>query len=186
MTGRTIKVYLADGVPDGLRTAEIMNWTGKMLVFPQSQLVDFLKRPEAKRTGVYILVGGDPNNSTKEQVYIGESDDVHDRLKQHASDQSKDFWSRTVVIISKDENLSKAHARYLESRLIALTKQAKRATSANGNNGSPVSLSESDIADMEFFLTQIQILLPALGFPFAQPLPTFTQPSPATSTAAPT
>jgi cytochrome c553 len=76
-----------------------------------------------------------------------------EKSRIHASDQTKDFWSRTLVIISKDENLSKAHARYLEKQLIALTKQAKRATSANGNNGSPVNLSESDIADMEFFLS---------------------------------
>jgi predicted GIY-YIG superfamily endonuclease len=146
MKGRTIKVFLADGVPDGLRTAEIMNWTGKMLVFPQSQLADFLGRAEAKRTGIYILAGDDPNDPSKERVYIGESDDVYERLKQHAKDVNKDFWSRTVVVVSKDENLSKAHVRYLESRLIALTAQAKRAVMANGNSGAPVSLAESDIA----------------------------------------
>ncbi len=173
--GPEIKVFLADGIPDGLRTAEIMNWTGKMLVFPQSQLADFLKRPESQRTGIYMLVGDDPDDPTRERVYIGESDDVSERLKQHAKDASKDFWSWTVVVVSKDENLSKAHVRYLESRLIALTAQAKRAVMANGNTGAPVSLAESDIADMEFFLSQIQMLLPVLGFPFTQPLPTLTQ-----------
>ena len=176
MKGRTIKVFLADGAPDGLRTAEIMNWTGKMLVFPQSQLADFLGRPEAKRTGIYILVGDDPNYSPKERVYIGESDDVYERLKQHAKDLSKDYWSRTVVVVSKDENLSKAHVRFLENRLIALTAQAKRAVLANSNSGAPVNLAESDTSDMEYFLSQIQVLLPVLGFPFTQALPSTTQP----------
>jgi predicted GIY-YIG superfamily endonuclease len=175
MKGRTIKVFLADGAPDGLRTAEIMNWTGKMLVFPQSQLADFLGRSEAKRTGIYILVGDDPNNPTKEQVYIGESDDVSERLKQHSKDTNKEFWSRTVVVVSKDENLSKAHVRFLENRLIALAARAKRAVLVNGNSGAPVSLAESDIADMEYFLSQIQVLLPVLGFPFTQALPSPTQ-----------
>lgn len=185
MKGRTIKVFLADGVPDGLRTAEIMNWTGKMVVFPRSQLPDFIKRPEANRTGIYILVGDDPNDPTKEQIYIGESDDVAVRLSQHAKDTNKDFWSRTVAVVSKDENLSKAHARYLENRLIALAGQTKRAVMINGNQGAPVTLSESDIADMEFFLSQIQVLLPVLGFPFTQPLPSVLQPATTTGVPAP-
>src|SRR5207248_591673 len=38
MNGRTIRIYLVDGVPSGILTAEIMNWTGKVIVSPRSQL----------------------------------------------------------------------------------------------------------------------------------------------------
>lgn len=181
MNGRTIKVFLAKGVPEGLRTAEIMNWTGKMLVFPQSQLADFVQRQEANRTGIYVLIGDDLNDPTKKQIYIGESDNISTRLQQHAKDASKDYWEHTIVVTSKDENLSKAHVRYLENRLISLAKQAKQAVIANGNSGAPVTLSESDSADMEFFLSQIQMLLPVLGYSFTQTLPA---PAPAVVTGA--
>lgn len=52
MKGKTIRIYLVDGEPTGILTAEIINWTGKVLVAPRSQLADLAKRPEVKRTGV--------------------------------------------------------------------------------------------------------------------------------------
>jgi hypothetical protein len=48
----------------------------------------------------------------------------------HNSKEAKDFWERTVVIVSKDENLTKSHVRYLESRLIKLAQEARRARQA--------------------------------------------------------
>lgn len=135
------------------------------------------------RTGIYVLIGDDLNDPTKKQIYIGESDNVSTRLQQHAKDASKDYWDHTIVVTSKDENLSKAHVRYLENRLIGLAKQAKQAVIANGNSGAPVTLSESDCADMEFFLSQIQMLLPVLGYSFTQTLPVTP---PAVITRAPT
>src|SRR5262245_52655579 len=131
MYGKTLRIYLVDGVPSGVWTAEIMNWTGKFLVAPRSQLAQLGSREEAKRTGIYLLVGPDPENTNRERVYVGESDNVLDRLKQHNNDEKKGFWTRTVVVVGKDENLTKSHVRYLESRLIALTKQANLATLDN-------------------------------------------------------
>ena len=57
VTGRTIRVFLADGEPTGILLAEISNWTGKALVATRSQLDQFSKREEVRRTGVYLLVG---------------------------------------------------------------------------------------------------------------------------------
>jgi hypothetical protein len=67
--------------------------------------------------------------------------------------------------------LTKAHGRYLESRLIQIASQAQRAQVINGTNPEITSLPEPDIADMEYFLAQIQMILPVLGFTFAVPLP---------------
>jgi hypothetical protein len=172
MTGKTIKIFLVDGTPNDILTAEIINWTGKIVIAPRSQLAQLAKRDEARRTGVYILSGDDPEKPTKECIYIGESDNVFNRLTQHNIDEKKDFWIKTVLIISKDGNLTKAHVRYLESKLIQLAKQAGRVTLANGTEPDVAGLPESDIADMDFFLSQVQILLPVLGFSFALPVPT--------------
>lgn len=81
--GRSIRLFLVDGTPNGLLTAEIMNWTGHALTGPRSRLAELIKRPECSRTGVYFLVGPDPDNAARSLVYIGESDDVASRLKQH-------------------------------------------------------------------------------------------------------
>lgn len=182
MNGRTIRIYLVDGVPSGILTAEIMNWTGKVIVSPRSQLDQVARRPEAERTGVYLLIGPDPENAARDLVYIGEGDNVLNRLRYHNKDEEKDFWSQTVLIIGKDDNLTKSHVRYLESRLIDLAKQANRARLANNTSPPPAQLPEPDVADMEFFLGQVQMVLPVLGFSFTQQL-VATKPQPGVSIA---
>jgi hypothetical protein len=171
MSGRTIRLYLVEGLATGMMTAEIINWTGKALVVPRVQLPDLARRPEARRPGVYILQGPASDNPLQEHVYIGESENVWERLRQHSRSESKEFWLHTVFFISKDENQPKAHVRYLESRLVEIGHAARRATLENGTAPPLPSLPEADVADMEFFLTQIQLLLPVLGFNFALPAP---------------
>lgn len=61
--GKTIRIYLIDGVPTGALLAEIINWTGRVLVFPRQQLSDVAKRDEIRRTGIYCLVGADPETA---------------------------------------------------------------------------------------------------------------------------
>lgn len=117
ITGRSVRLYLVDGSPTGILTAEIMNWTGHVLVAPRSRLAEALQRGEATRTGVYFLVGDDPEQPTKSRVYVGEGDIVAERIKSHAKDEQKEFWTRACLVTSKDLNLTKAHVRYLESRL---------------------------------------------------------------------
>ncbi|CAM5528937.1 GIY-YIG nuclease family protein OS=Stutzerimonas stutzeri OX=316 GN=G7024_23870 PE=4 SV=1 [Stutzerimonas stutzeri] len=108
-----MRLFLVDGTPNGLLTAEIMNWTGHVLTGPRSKLAELVQRPECARTGVYFLVGPDLDDSLRTRVYIGESDDVAQRLKQHNRPEEqggKDFWERVCLITSKDQNLTKAHA----------------------------------------------------------------------------
>lgn len=167
--GRSVRLYLVDGSPTGIITAEIMNWTGHVLVTPRSRLAEALQRGEATRTGVYFLVGDDPEQPSKSRVYVGEGDSVIDRIKSHSKDSQKDFWTRACLVTSKDTNLTKAHVRYLENRFVELTKVADRANVANGNDPARKSLPESDVADMEFFIDQVQVILPVVGFDFLRP-----------------
>jgi len=74
----------------------------------------------------------------------------------------KDFWNHVVFFISKDENLTKAHVRYLEGRLIEQARLAGRALVMNGQS-SGSKLPESDREDMEIFLGRIHQLMPVLG-----------------------
>jgi hypothetical protein len=187
VNGRTIRIFLADGTPSGILTAEIMNWTGKVVVAPRTRLPDLVARPEASRTGVYFLTGPDPEDATRTMMYVGESDSVRDRLLLHNADDAKDFFTRVCIVVSKDENLTKTHVRYLESRLIGLIKAANRAKLTNGTAPIFDLLPESDRADMEFFIEQIGVILPVLGFDFTQaPLVTPTSTKPVAGISTPT
>lgn len=171
MAGRQIKIFLVNGVPSGVLTAEIGNWTGSILLVPRSQLPDVANRREATRTGVYCLVGPDPTTPNRDQVYVGEGDNVFNRLATHSKDESKDFWTKAVICVSKDENLTKSHVRFLESRLIDMIHRAGRAALVNGTSPSGNPLPEADVSDMEYFLEQVQLVFPVLGLAFLQPVP---------------
>lgn len=170
--GRSLRLFLVDGTPNGLLTAEIMNWTGHVLTGPRSKLAELVQRPECARTGIYFLIGPDPEDSLRTRVYIGESDDVAKRLKQHnrpeAKDGSggKDFWERVCLVTSKDQNLTKAHVKHLESLLISIAAEVGRCVLANGTAHDYIALPESDRADMAFFMEQIRTVLPVLSYDF--------------------
>ena len=167
MTGKTIKIFLADGSPTGLRTAEIGLSTLKALVIPRAALADSSSRSELSRTGVYFLVGYDPSQALRRRVYVGEGDLVLSRIVAHSKDDSKEFWDDAIVFVSKDENLTKAHVRYLEQRFISLITENREAILDNGNSGvSGITLPESDLSEMEETLAQAITMLGVLGYDF--------------------
>jgi len=154
----TIKIFLVHGDPKRLRTAELSNWTGKAVAGPRSEFDGVLSREESDSSGVYFLTGADPE-SGKPAIYVGEAENIRDRVKAHLE---KDFWNQIVFFTSKDENLTKAHIRYLEGKLIDLARKSGRAAVTNGQS-SGARLPESDREDMEIFLEKINQLLPVLG-----------------------
>ena len=168
MAGKTIRLFLVDGTANSLITAELMNWTGHILVTSRSSLGQALGREEADRTGIYVLSGQDPERPSQTRIYIGEGDNVGARLRMHARDENKDFWTKACVITSKDANLTKAHVRHLEHRLVQLALTANRASVANGNEPREKLLPEADLSDMEVFIANLQAILPAVGFDFFQ------------------
>lgn len=122
--GRTLKLYLVDGTPSGVITAELGVSSVRAAVASRTALPDLVRREEAARTGIYLLVGPDPDLPGRQLVYVGEGDQVKTRLAAHDADDSKEFFTRAVFVVSKDENLTKAHGRYLESRIIAAVRDA--------------------------------------------------------------
>jgi hypothetical protein len=165
MTSATIKLFLPRGDAKSLRTAEISNWTGKAVAAPRTELEELLAREELDKAGVYILTGSDPLTNAP-LAYIGEAEIIRDRLKQH---KTKEFWVSAIVFVSKDENLTKAHVRYLESRLLDEATQTKRFTLEQNQAGGS-KLPESDREDMEVFLARIRQLLPVLGSDILAPV----------------
>lgn len=166
--GKKLTIFLMDGSETGPRTIEIGNWSGKALYSQRSSLSKIIERPEFNRPGVYILKFSPLNDNYNERVYIGESEKLKDRLKKHLANSDKDFVE-IVAFISKDEMLTKSHIRYLESRIISLSKEAKTAEIENGNQTELPALPEADISDMEFFLEQMKLIFPVVNFMFLVP-----------------
>ena len=165
MTSATIKLFLPRGDAKSLRTAEISNWTGKAVAAPRTELDELLAREELDKAGVYILIGSDPLTNAP-RAYIGEAEVIRERLRQH---RSKEFWVSAIVFVSKDENLTKAHVRYLESRLLAEAAKVNKFTLEQNQSGGS-KLPESDREDMEVFLARIRQLLPVLGSDILSPI----------------
>ena len=169
----SIRIFVANGDPDGLRIVERSNWNGRAMVFPRSLLPEVKKREEFSRTGVYLLLGP-REDGEGEMLYIGEGDPVRPRLESHFS--KKDFWNRGVFFVTgQDGALNKAHVQYLEARLIELANAAKRMSLDNQNQPNRPTLNEADQADMEVFLGHVLQILPLLGIAaFEKPAATKT------------
>ena len=163
--GKKLTVYMIDGTAYGPRLSEIGNWVGKAIYSPRASVNKIMTRPEFDNPGVYCLKGDPTDDAFDEKIYIGEAENIKTRLKQHLSDPNKDF-KELIFFVSKDELLTKTQIRYLESRLVQLALEAKTAQIDNGNSPSLPTLHEADISDMEYFLDQIKLILPVMGFKF--------------------
>ena len=161
MTPFSLRIFVADGDPDGLRIVDKSNWIGKALVFPRALLPQVKARPELAQTGVYLLMGPRPDGEG-DMLYVGEGDPIRPRLERHYAE--KDFWTRAIGFTTGSAGqLNKAHVQFLESRLIALARAAKRMPLDNANQPAEPSLSEADRAEMEVFLAHMLGMLPVLG-----------------------
>lgn len=157
--GKTIKIFLIDGDPNGRMSCELSNWTGKAYKIPRIKIKDCVDRSDLLNTGVYLLLGKDEEGA--DQVYIGEAETVLKRLNQQVT--QKDFWNETIVFVSKDENLNKAHIKYLENRLHDIAQKTNRYKVENTVIPTQSSISEPDKAEMEEFIENIKLLVNTLG-----------------------
>src|SRR6266487_7116815 len=104
---------------------------GRLSRAPRTELDQLLLREELDKAGVYILIGSDPLTNAP-RAYIGEAEVIRERLKQH---KTKEFWVSAIVFVSKDENLTKAHVRYLENRVLTEAAQVNRFTLEQNQTG---------------------------------------------------
>ena len=157
MSATTLELFFIDGKPDGMLTAEVFGWTGHILVAPRTRLPEALKRKESSYTGVYILLG---EQEEEPLAYIGEGENIANRIKSH--DAKKDWWTRAVLITSAANNLHKAHVQYLEALLVKEGINASNTKLENNTNPALPSLSEAAQANMEAFIDQLLMILPAI------------------------
>lgn len=158
----TIRIFVPDGDPEGVRLIDRMNWTGHGIVFPREKWPATKQRPEFSRTGVYILSGYEEGvNDDLPTIYIGEGDVIRNRIESHY--QNKEFWDRAIVFTATNNSLNKAHVKWLEYALVNRATQAHRSKLDNGTEPQPPALSEAERADTDAFLGEVLQILPLIG-----------------------
>ena len=165
--GRSIRIYLADGTPSGIRHVEIANWSGQAIACPRGRFAELTKWEEVKRPGIYFLFERQASDIGN-KAYIGESENVIKRLIDH--ERNKDFWNEVVIFTSKDENLTKSHIKYLESRLVAMGIECQRYKLENANTPTESNLPRADKDAMEEFIHNLRIIIGTLGHKLLDPI----------------
>lgn len=158
----TIRIFVPDGDPEGLRIIDRMNWTGLGIVFPRTDWPKIKLRSEFSKPGVYILIGYVTDDDLP-TVYIGQGDVVRARLDSHI--QNKDFWSKGIAFVSGTASggLNRAHATWLEHALIHQAIKVDRSHLENGTEPQEPQLSEAEKADTQAFLREMLQILPLVG-----------------------
>lgn len=160
MKSRKITIFLADGLPGGIREITIDQWSGRGLCSPRHRIHDMFNTPEvAEGAAVYFLVGNS-NEGGLPRVYVGEADGLKGRIKQH--DQGKDWWESVVVFVEK--GLTKTRVQYLESISVARLRQYGRCVLDNGNNPQLPTIPKEDISGTETFFENIALIMPLFGY----------------------
>jgi hypothetical protein len=159
----TIRIYIPDGDPEGVRIVDRMNRKGVGLAFPRSKWPDIIQRPELARTGVYVLVGyREESSDDLPTIYVGKgAREIRTRLDSHY--KNKDFWETGIAFTSSGGDLNAAHVDWLEHALIDRARQAKRCHLDNETAPQESPLSEAEKADTREFLKEILQILPLLG-----------------------
>lgn len=167
--GKSIELFLVNGTADSLITAELSNWNGKAIKIPRIEVAS-CTRDDITQAGVYFLFCKEDDGS--DSVYIGEAENVKERLVQHLrdyqSEKEKYYWSTAIIFIGRD--LNKALIRYLENRFVAIARDCKRYIVLTKNTYRNTVMKESQIAVMEEFVDNVKILINALGYKVLEPL----------------
>lgn len=168
--GKAIELFLVNGTTESLITAELSNWNGKAIKIPRTE-VSSCERDDIKGVGVYFLICQEDDGT--DSVYIGEAENVLDRLTQHLRDyqsgKEKYYWNTAVIFVGRD--LNKALIRYLENRFVEIAKECGRYTILTKNTYKNTVLKEAQIASMEEFIDNVKILINTLGYKVLVPVP---------------
>ncbi len=168
--GKAIELFLVNGTADSLITAELSNWNGKAIKIPRTEVAG-CDRDDIKGVGVYFLICQEDDGT--DSVYIGEAENVLDRLVQHLRDyqsgKEKYYWNTAVIFVGRD--LNKALIRYLENRFVEIAKDCGRYTVLTKSTYKNTVLKEAQIASMEEFIDNVKILINTLGYKVLVPVP---------------
>lgn len=160
-TPKTIQLFFPHGNPRGIKIAHVTSRIPLAVCFPRADIQLALSRTELSGAGIYFLFGDE--NDIKKTVYIGESENCLERLKQHNNGDKE--WNSAVVIVSKTQEMTKCHIRYLEWFCCQEVMRIKKCEIKNKSFslGEPF-ITESTKADLLEMFHTISLLLSTLDY----------------------
>lgn len=156
----TIRIFVPEGDPEGIRIIDRLSSTGIFFTFPRTKWEQVKSREEFSKAGIYILNGYAEPEDELPTVYVGQADVVRNRIDQHY--KNKDFWDKAIIFVSANK-MNATHAKWLEYALIKQALVAHQSKLDNGNSPQEPNISESEKADMKVFLKEIYQTLPLVG-----------------------
>lgn len=156
----TIRIFVPEGDPEGVRIIDRLSSTGIFYVFPRNKWEQLINRKELEFAGIYILSGYANPEDELPTLYIGHADTVKVRIAQHQ--KNKDFWDKAIIFVSANK-INSTHAKWLEYALIKRASEAGRSILENSNSPKEPNISEMEKADMKVFLKEIYQTLPLAG-----------------------
>ncbi len=157
MRSKRINLVLHHGTPYGIKTAEMSNWNGKVVVCPRQALKQLSDLDISDDPAVYMLFNREEN-----LLYIGETDSLKTRITHHT--QTKDFWEELIACTSPE--LTKTEVKYLEHALHQrLQKDGLVELQNNTSPKTPTIRKEMQDA-MDEFIDHVSDILLSLGFTF--------------------
>ncbi len=166
--GKSINLYLMDGVANGRIKCTLANWTGVAYKIPRTELEKCKNLDILKQSGVYFLFG--TSDETGENVvYIGQAgvrkngEGILYRLQEHKRNSNKDYWVEAVVFTTSNNSFGPTEITYLENRFAKLSLEAKRYVVKNGNDPTSGNITEEKESELEEFIDYAKIVMGTLG-----------------------
>jgi len=164
ISGKKITLYLAEGLPKGIRKVKIDQWSGLGVAIPRNRLNEIFKDKQHASINtaacVYFLIG-EASEGGLLRLYVGEADGFEARIKDH--DNKKDWWKDVIMFMSQDGSLNKTGIQYLESVCVERLKKAGKSILENNKNPNIPTISQEDVSGLEIFYENIALILPVLG-----------------------
>jgi hypothetical protein len=161
-------LLLLDGVANGIIRLMLRNREGIAFKIPRNYANQLSQKlPEIgcetcrDKSCVYILFGS--NTSGHVMAYIGETDDITNRLINHYS--GKLFWDTAIVFCRNDNDFGKDSIRYIETYLIEFANRIGRYRIENSTKNQYPHINESNRIVAEDFIESVKILAGTLGYP---------------------
>jgi len=155
---QVITTILLDDNPNGLRLIEMANWPGKAFVVPRSKLKELRSREDVSQPGVYILLGEGEENT---KAYIGQSENVLDRLNTHDSARGDEEWDSAIIFVGK---LDSTFIKYIESISLKQAKEVNRYEIFNNASPRENSLSEAQKIVAGEYFEKMKLVIGLLGY----------------------
>ncbi len=159
---RTITIFLIDWNPTWFRKIYLNNRLTLGFFISRKDLDKAKNRDEFTRSWVYFLLWKDEED--KNLVYIWQTWNLLERVKQHHNDIKKDFWNSAIIFTTDNWSWNESDLNFLEKNLIEDAKKLWNYIIKNSQSWNTWLIKEERMPDLEENIDDIKILISSLWF----------------------